>query len=226
MAGTEVIRILLNKGKIKPAPYYFQFDPYLHSFRCGKLYWGNRHPIQKAKSIIVRKLLKRNQNAFRQEIPEIPRVRIDSDPIPDPILHYILRAGIQASSGDNVQPWKFQVNENTISLYLDRNADNSFFNVNQLASIISCGAVIENMRIAATLFGLAADIKLLPDDRNESLMATVSLSNSGCESDPLSAMIWQRQTNRKFYSKAPIPESDLECILKTADAFPGVKLHL
>jgi hypothetical protein len=36
------------------------------------------------------------------------------------------------------------------------------FNINQIASIISCGAVLENMRIAASAFDLNANIIHLP----------------------------------------------------------------
>ncbi|MDX9786990.1 MAG: ThiF family adenylyltransferase [Desulfobacterales bacterium] len=226
-AGTEAVRIILNKGKIRPVPWYVQFDPFSQKYRKGKLHLGNRHPIQKAKSIIVRQLLKRNQKAFKPEIPEIPGAQFESDLIiPKTVITYILQAGVQAPSGDNVQPWKFRVADNTLSLYLDRKADHSFFNINQIASIISCGAVIENMRLAASLFGLRPEISLCPDDRDPDLMATVSLTRASCVSEPLATMIWQRQTNRKFFKKAPIAPAALDSVFHSIDEFSGVNLHL
>lgn len=55
LAATETIKILLGKGKIKAAPYYSQFDPYLQVYRRGYLLWGNKNPIQRLKRWYVRK---------------------------------------------------------------------------------------------------------------------------------------------------------------------------
>jgi len=49
LASTEAMRILLNRNKVKAAPYYFQFDPYTQTLKKGKLLWANRNPIQKLK---------------------------------------------------------------------------------------------------------------------------------------------------------------------------------
>ena len=47
MAGTEAVKILLRRGRVRSLPHTAQFDPYL-----GKLTWswrpgGNRHPLQR-----------------------------------------------------------------------------------------------------------------------------------------------------------------------------------
>jgi molybdopterin/thiamine biosynthesis adenylyltransferase len=49
VAAIETVKILLRRGPIRPAPYYFQFDAYRHVFRRGRLRLGNRHPCQRAK---------------------------------------------------------------------------------------------------------------------------------------------------------------------------------
>ena len=61
MAAAEAVRIILNRGGIKPVPYYFQFDPYAQKYRKGKLYLGNRNPIQKIKSKAANYILQRNK---------------------------------------------------------------------------------------------------------------------------------------------------------------------
>lgn len=66
----------------------------------------------------------------------------------------LLRAGIAAPSGDNCQPWKFTVINNAIELRLDYDNMGLFFDVNEVATQISCGAVIENIAIAARLMGM------------------------------------------------------------------------
>ncbi len=61
MAATEALRIILKRGKIKPVPHYFQFDPYVQKFRNGKLIMGNRNPIQRIKKIVVKIMLKKSR---------------------------------------------------------------------------------------------------------------------------------------------------------------------
>jgi len=158
--------------------------------------------------------------------PELPKVKVTEKTVPGDVVRYIIKAGIQAPSGDNAQPWKFSWQGNTISLYLNREADYSFFNIKQLASIISCGAAIENMRLAATAFGLEGRIAYLPDAKNDNLMASMELCVRGGKKDPLCNSIWNRHTNRKLYDKKPIPESILGHLASRVSDIPGAKLHL
>ena len=225
MAATEAVRIILNKGGIKPVPHFFQFDPFTQEYRKGKLYMGNRNPIQKIKLKVVKKLLQRNKWKYKPSIPEFPAVKITKEHLPEEVIRYIIRAGIQAPSGDNAQPWKFSFKDNTIFLYLDKEADNSFFNINQIASIISCGAVLENMRIAATRFGLKTRIIYLPDAKDKNIMAAIELSLADVPKDPLFESIWNRHTNRKPYDKKPIPETILNELKDMVESISGVTLR-
>ena len=141
-------------------------------------------------------------------------------------MRHIIRAGIQAPSGDNAQPWKFTYGENRIDLYLDRDADQSFFNVEQIASMISCGAVLENMRIAATGYGLDAKIQALPEGGDRDLMASLELAPASTARDPLSEVLWRRETNRKFYEKRPLPEAEWQALSQCVSEFPGARLNV
>lgn len=49
VAAAETIKILLGRGPVRAAPYYFQFDAYRQKFRRGRLRAGNRHPWQRFK---------------------------------------------------------------------------------------------------------------------------------------------------------------------------------
>ena len=225
MAATEAVRIILNKGRIKPVPHFFQFDPYVQKYKKGKLYMGNRNPIQRIKLNVVKKLLARNKWKYKPSIPEFPAVKITKEHLPEEIIHYIICAGIKAPSGDNAQPWKFSFKDNTIFLYLDKEADNSFFNISQIASIISCGTVLENMRIAASAFDLKANIIYLPSEIEDDLMASIELVHNGTSRDPLFPSIWKRNTNRTFYEKKPIPSLVLNDLKKSISGIPGAKIH-
>ncbi|MFV9644544.1 MAG: ThiF family adenylyltransferase [Desulfobacterales bacterium] len=225
MAATEAVRIILNKRGIKPVPHFFQFDPFSQKYRKGKLYMGNRNPVQKIKLKVIKKLLQRNKWKHKPSIPEFPAVKITKEHLPEEVIRYIIRAGIQAPSGDNAQPWKFSFKDNTIFLYLDKEADNSFFNIDQIASIISCGAVLENMRIAASAFNLKANIIYLPSDIEDDLMASIELIHNGTSKNPLFPSIWKRNTNRTFYEKKPIPSLVLNDLKKSISDIPDIRLH-
>ncbi len=55
----EAVKILLKKGVVRPAPYYCQFDPFVGRFARGRLWGGNRHPVQRIKRWLLRKFLEK-----------------------------------------------------------------------------------------------------------------------------------------------------------------------
>jgi len=221
MAGTEAVRIILARGGVKPVPYYYQFDPYLRKYCTKKLNMGNKHPWQQIKAALVKRMLNRNTPIGPEE-PERPRPQMQNGNIPEDIIDYIIKAGIQAPSGDNAQPWRFAKSENRIDLYLDRAADDSFFNVNQMASVISCGAVIENMKVAATRFGLTADLCYGQDGKT----AQLDLSQTDTiEQDTLASYIWKRQTNRKLFDTQKVSQALLDELRNSIRGIPGADIH-
>jgi hypothetical protein len=56
--AAEVLKIRLGRGPVRAAPYYFQFDAYRQKFSRGRLWWGNRHPLQRLKRSILERRLK------------------------------------------------------------------------------------------------------------------------------------------------------------------------
>lgn len=58
-AAAEVVKILLQRSPIRPAPCFFQFDAYRQVLRKGRLFLGNRHPWQKFKRWYLRRRLSR-----------------------------------------------------------------------------------------------------------------------------------------------------------------------
>jgi molybdopterin/thiamine biosynthesis adenylyltransferase len=59
VAAAEVVKILLGRSPIYPAPHYCQFDAYRQVFRKGRLRWGNRHPLQRLKRWWLRRRMQR-----------------------------------------------------------------------------------------------------------------------------------------------------------------------
>ena len=221
LAGTEAVKIILKRGKIRPVPYYVQFDPYINKYMVKKLHMGNRHPWQRVKMAVVKHMINKNAVTGPQEA-ELPCLS-SAQGLSTQALEYIIRAGIQAPSGDNCQPWKFRRDSYRICLYLNEDADHSFFNVNQAASIISCGASLENMRLAATKLGLKADIRYA--GQGEKIADIVLTKASGQKKEVLADMIWKRHTNRKLFKKIAPPVSLLERLSSCIKDIGGTHVH-
>jgi molybdopterin/thiamine biosynthesis adenylyltransferase len=49
VAAAETLKILLDRGPLRPAPWYFQFDAHRHVLCKGRLHLANRHPWQRYK---------------------------------------------------------------------------------------------------------------------------------------------------------------------------------
>jgi molybdopterin/thiamine biosynthesis adenylyltransferase len=224
MAATETVRILLGKKGLKAVPHFFQFDPLVQKYRKGTLFLGNCNPIQRAKLKIVKYLLNKKKPTFGSFPPELPQGVISSGDVPEDIIRHIILAGIQAPSGDNAQPWRFSYEGNTIFVYLDRRADDSFFNVRQLASVISCGAVLENMMVAAGAFGLETAIEHLPFADQPDLMASVKLMKADVNPHVAMDVIWKRHTNRKFFSRTSLPAHVFDDLKKAISDLAGVNV--
>jgi len=62
MAAAETLKIILKRGRIKFVPYYWQFDAYQNKFKIGKLYFGNKNPVQRLKKAFVKLLLMKKKD--------------------------------------------------------------------------------------------------------------------------------------------------------------------
>jgi hypothetical protein len=56
--AAEVLKILLRRGPLRPAPHYHQFDAYLGKYACGRLWFGNRGPLQRLKRRLFSRYLR------------------------------------------------------------------------------------------------------------------------------------------------------------------------
>ena len=112
----------------------------------------------------------------------------------------ILEYAVYAPSGDNSQPWRFEVDGNKIFQYNMADADNIFLNFKQSGSYVSHGAVIENIVIAASNFGYRVDVALFPDKEEKDLVAVLEIQKDDSVKKDFSAQfIKERCTNRRYY---------------------------
>ncbi|PID78201.1 MAG: hypothetical protein CSB21_01795 [Deltaproteobacteria bacterium] len=225
MAAAEAVKIITKRGKVLSAPCFSQFDPYLNKYCRGRLFMGNKNPVQKLKKSIVKFMIERNKPVISSEIPELPDFKTENEIIDKSVIEYLVKAGVRAPSGDNCQPWKFAFSENRLDIYLDKEKDDSFFNINQMASVISCGAAAENICIAASVFGLSTEV-IYHDETDNNPLVSIKLSPGQVKKDFLADEIFQRNTNRKIYDKKPVSDLLAKELKAQVHMIEGVDIEL
>lgn len=220
LASTEVVRLLLGRNGGTSAPYYVQYDPYKGRLRRGKLRKGNKGRLQQLKFWFFKNHILSRRQRIGAQAPSMPKL---GQGISSELRDYIIRAGVQAPSGDNVQPWKFGGSADVIELHMNREADTCFFNVGQAASLVSCGAVLENMDIAARTCSMTPQIEEPSVSDTGQVKVKMSLKPEAQAYEHfLHDAIWLRSTNRKMYSKRAVSSGVWESVSCSLSCLPGV----
>lgn len=130
----------------------------------------------------------------------------------------ILKLAAHAPSGDNSQPWRFEVRGDAVDLYNVPGKDYSPYNFKERGSLFANGALIENIVIAASASGYAVLVALFPDRTKADQVARLTFKKDGASVDPLAAQIEARTTNRKPYKKSPLLPEHRGALLNAARA--------
>ena len=119
-----------------------------------------------------------------------------------PPLRRIIEAAIRSPSGDNCQPWSFQLkSEQLLEITTEPKSAESFFDYNNQGTLLSLGAVIENARTQAANEGLSTDVNYSVQCKEN--IQTVSLKFSPTEKPAsrslYTAAMLKRTVNRRPY---------------------------
>lgn len=133
--------------------------------------------------------------------------------------------GIKAPSGHNTQPWHFSIEENEICIHPDFTRALPVVDSDNHALYISLGCAAENIVLAASRYGLRADVSI-SQAGNDASCIKISLSpDESIEKDQLFAYISERQSTRNEYSAKQVPASDLDA-LKQSFEFEGIDVMM
>ncbi len=123
-----------------------------------------------------------------------------------PSLDQLLESGIRAPSGDNSQPWSFEIGDSRIRIRIHPELDHALLNVDNAGTLISAGAVIENISLAASAGGSDTEVVLFPEEGNPQIAAEISLKPSLSIQSVAASAIYDRHTNRRPFSTNPLPQ--------------------
>ncbi len=214
VAATEALKILLNRGNVLAAPHGIHFDAYrsklVHTWRPG----GNRNALQRLGLSLARRLLRKkgvgapveaSGNSFQEVAPSLSPVR-PVDTAPQAIIEQILDLARWAPSGDNTQPWRFQImSQSHVVVHGFDTRDHCVYDLDGHPSQISLGALLETMSIAATSHGLQTHVqrRLEAPETNPTFDVRFE-PNDNIQPDSLIPYIPYRSVQRRPLSTRPL----------------------
>src|SRR4051794_17225341 len=95
---------------------------------------------------------------------------------PDEVAAFLIDATSQAPSVHNTQPWWFGVRGSRLTVHADADRRLEVADPDGREMLISCGAALFTLRLAARHLGCAADVRLRPDPERSMLLADVDIS--------------------------------------------------
>lgn len=142
VTAVAAVKLLLRRGNVPSAPYHHHYDPYLGRLAITRLRWGNAGLLQRLKLVL-------GARQIRASARQIPPFEEQS---PHTVLEEILNAARWAPSGDNAQPWRFEVlGPESVRIHLtNEHKKNVYEYRNGEPTILAAGALIECLRVAAS----------------------------------------------------------------------------
>ncbi len=152
---------------------------------------------------------------------------------PEPVLEphdvqVLLRAAVRAPSLHNTQPWAFGVGDRHVELYADSSRHLPQADATGRSLLISCGAALFNLRVAAAHLGMHPRVRVLPDEEDPTLVAVVETHHRHTRSGSLDGYypaVWLRRTNRLPFRDRRVPPSTIGRLAEAA-AVEGAVLRV
>ncbi|HVW63643.1 MAG TPA: ThiF family adenylyltransferase [Nitrosospira sp.] len=226
IVATEALKILLNRGRVFAAPHVIHFDAYRnklkHSWRPG----GNSNPLQRMILAIARRRLD-TKSAADNKSSQQPGTgnEVLSDPLPDritskPVIDQILDLARWAPSGDNTQPWRFEVvDEHHVVVHGFDTRDDCVYDLDGHASQIAIGALLETMDIAATAHGLRMNaLRRMEAPESRPIIDVHFQPDPDLRPSKLIPYITYRSVQRRSMSSRPLSPREKDRLEKALDS--------
>jgi hypothetical protein len=116
----------------------------------------------------------------------------------------LVRAATLAANGHNTQPWRFEISESRIVIRPDFGRRTPVVDPDDHHLYASLGCAAENLVLAATVYGLASEVRSSADG------IEIDLVSDALEPSPLARQIVLRQCTRVVYDGRKLSAGDLD----------------
>lgn len=196
LTASHALKILLHRGKVPAAPTGLHFDSYRNKISKTWRPGGNSNPLQRIGLKIARSRLSEKLNSSSA---------VQTEQTPETAIERILDLARWAPSGDNTQPWRFEiVDDRNFIIHAQDTRDWCVYDLEGRASQIAVGALLETIAVAASGEGLSASFERQQDSAATSPLIRVSLSAGNTSINPLLPYIKARVTQRRSLSTKPL----------------------
>jgi molybdopterin/thiamine biosynthesis adenylyltransferase len=201
-AGTYSLKILLNRGEVPAAPRGIHFDAYRNRLVTTWRPWGNANPLQRAGLWLARRKITSRAPAV---VKDRPRVRP---------IERILDKARWAPSGDNDQPWRFEiVDDHHLVIHGSDTREWCVYDLDGTSSQIALGALLETLCIAASAEGMRAEPVLRADSPEQSPLIDVALvPDASVSAHPLLPFVRTRVTQRLPLTTRPLSDRQKQAL--------------
>jgi hypothetical protein len=219
VAATESLKIMLRRGRVLAAPHGVQFDALnnrvARTWRPG----GMRNPLQRLILTVARKQMKRMLATAPAASPA------GNDKPVSNVIQQILHLARWAPSGDNTQPWRFEVIADDHFVIHGRDTrDHCVYDLHGHASQLALGGLLETIRIAASGSSYRADITRREDSPEPRPTFDVRLSHDpAITTDPLLAWIPSRVTQRRAMKRQRLTQDQISRLAESVG--PDFDIH-
>ncbi|MCE3553145.1 nitroreductase family protein [Pseudonocardia sp. RS11V-5] len=137
------------------------------------------------------------------------------------VLERAVRLALRAPSVHNTQPWRWRLRQRQVELHADLARHLPGTDPNRRDLVISCGAALHHLRVAAAGLGAAVEIERVPAPENARHLATIRLVDGPPDRSAaaLYGQIGRRHTDRRRYSSEPVAPERLDALVARARGF-------
>ncbi len=195
VAATETMKLLTGRGRVRPAPWFHQFDPFAGHSVTGRSRFGPGNPMRRLKMAIARRMIAR-------PAPPGP-VQASGD---RPLAERVIDLARWAPSGDNEQPWRFDISSATrfAARFDPPDPSNPYEYGGGRPVWLSDGALIEALDLAANRLGARLDLRTSRVVAEGIDVDCVLTPGAARHIDPLAGFLETRSVDRTAYRSLPM----------------------
>ena len=214
VSAAAAVKLLLKRGKVLSAPHHHHYDAYLGKAVVTKLPQGNAGRSQRINADRLQRVFEDMLTRAREPLPVYPAS----------VLEEILDVARWAPSGDNAQPWRFEVlGPDALAVQItDQSAHNVYEYRSGEPTLISAGVLLESLRLSATRFHRNMAWRYDGHDETGYRLLVHFIPDESIAPDPLSAYVAARSVNRWPYRVAALGTEEKHALQQAIG--PGLRL--
>jgi hypothetical protein len=135
------------------------------------------------------------------------------------VSRQLVSLAVRAPSVHNTQPWAWRIRPDGIDLYADESRRLGAADPVGRNLVISCGAALHHLRVAARASGLQPEVSRTPDPATPDLLARVSFAPAPASPTAAADLraIRDRCTDRRRFTSWPVPSERLRQLARVVE---------